>query len=581
MRYLVFIILLFFVSVAVKALGVEISEIAPQKINEQEEWFEFSVETGDEVNMNDWAIQNEKGTTKLFRDFADQLQFDQNAKIQNFSGSGSGGSINPILIFTILEKSYFYWNKSPLSLPNNGGTIKIIDGVGYVLDEITYEKTKSGTSGGIKYTEVLNRMRSEVFPLIFRDNGDPRSGHSQGKANKSLPTRSEDTVIYISEVGPQRTDGADFIELYVASSVFEKVNLKYLTLKHNGTKLWEIEDDFFVEQGDFITLYTSENRSELSFSSKKITKYTSEISGISAGSGTFEVILWSGTSREHVEDFLCYQSGTLSQAEQGRVNKNIITKNWDGSCVDISDQIKNESVARASFFTDSNTNSDWIRHFNGSPTVVNNLQNKSPEPVITIQGSGQISGVTPFSLNVTGEFSTDPDGDHDILGFDWKLNGVSFSDRENPAGIKIETVGDHGIELFIIDHSGASKSVDLLVTTRASGSAQGSFSEGRSIAQIFASKSSKNKNLEAEDESFFSDFLKTVPEEFWDMVEKEYEFEENLKTQRYDINFPQKKGLEEEVKIKYHSQLTARKKIQFHQRILAGGAKGIGHIFLD
>ena len=347
---------------------VKITEIAPINLGANTEWFEFTIEGNEAVDITDWKISN-GGTPKTFGDnkadlvlgqggqqLSGQVMADTDGRVRETSTAEKITLPADRLIFlpTASEnRAWFYWQKSPVGLTDGGGTIEILDENGQVLDSITYEAAKSGTKDGIGYAEIWNRHETKpdtLYPLIV-ENYDTR-----GTPNPAPPTFPDDIELLISEVSPDRNDpqeAIDFIELFIPSSNEDPVNLKYLEVKHNGTPLLFIENDSWVDVGNFIVLKIDGNPPAIPGASNQIYKTTP---GISAGSGTVEVILYSGTSwepknvggtMEKMEDFLCWKNGDLSQTEQDRVDKNV-PNNWNGECVDISKLIRNESIARRS-----------------------------------------------------------------------------------------------------------------------------------------------------------------------------------------------------------------------------------------
>jgi hypothetical protein len=148
--------------------------------------------------------------------------------------------------------------------------------------------------------------------------------------------------------------------------------------------------------------------------------------GINNSSGTMEVILWSGTSWEKSEDFVCWKKKKLSKTEQKRVLKNT-PNNWKGRCISVQNLTKNESIARSEPQTDVNMATDFYRHFHGSPGEKNFIKNHKPHARIKIQ-SGKFRGES--SVNFTGlekdnSASTDGDGAKDLVKFQWKVDGKS------------------------------------------------------------------------------------------------------------------------------------------------------------
>ncbi len=461
---------------------VKINEIQAHNVDETEEWFEFYLEGNEAVDISDWQVSNGSGTKKTFLSEKDKLVFvgggqnlagqevilNSNGKVISENTEGTTATLDADkLIFLPENKAWFYWSQSPISLVNSGGTVEILDGSDVVLNTITYAEAKSGTSSGIEWYEVWNRheTKNTFFPLIYKNPEDQNYRHTQGAENHAPPTYAEDLELLISEASPDRKSetGPDFIELYVKSASNDPVNLKYLEIKHNGTSLYTFETDFLVNVGEFLVIKLGQAYSGIVTQSSPYEIYTDKKDGLSSGSGTVEVILFSGTSFETTEDFLCWKDETLSQTEATRVTNNVTAGNWSGDCVEIGELIDNESVARNIDYSDSGTLNDFFRHFNGSEGITNNPQNSTPTANIRVQGSGKTSGTPTFSMNLTGEDSTDPDGDHDLATFEWKINGTVFSTKENPSNYKIHETGPYEIIFTVTDYSGSTDSTTLEV----------------------------------------------------------------------------------------------------------------------
>ncbi len=517
--------------------SVEISEIAPISIAAEKEWLEFFIQSEGAVDISDWKIQKNEGMKKRFLDYREGLVFGDGAlslagqsvalsgsgfvlSSDVFSGTGSERLASDRLIIFPKNESYrfwFSWENLPFSLPDKGATIKILDKEDVILTQATYPKTKSFTKNGQKYSaEIWNIefFEKEWFPLIFKIS-EPKYDHTKGKPNKNPPSFPEEVQILFSEISPNQTfPKNDFLEIYFRSGP-EQINLKYAEIKHNGTTLYFFEEDFWVKPGEFLVL-----EMDTILSSKKTPPYriySSKRKGLSAGSGTYELILFSGTSWEQTEDFVCYQSGELSQTEESRKEKN--KSHWQGACVEIEGLVKNESVARNTNFFDTNRAMDFFRHFNGSAGKQNIKKNQQPIANITVQGTGRTTGTVPFTINLTAEDSSDPDGNHDLKNFIWKLDGVVFSKNKNPKALRIDELGNHLIELEVEDFSEAKNSVTIRVFSLPKGSSSVGFNE--KTIKTFLKKElykpyAKKRKIESEQalDGFFDDFLAEVDREF-------------------------------------------------------------------
>jgi hypothetical protein len=534
---------------------LQITEISSQTIGSTKEWFEFSLSGTSAINIANWKISN-GGTVKSFWDNVKLLRPESLFDLETFSGSGYSGTgfsgsgfsgsgksvfqFSDALIFLPpkKERAWFFWEKSPVSLNNNGGSLSILNENNEILDQVVFPKLKTGTFEGSKYGEIWNIDENKnEFPLIFRNNNDVNFQHSRGRENFSAPVKPEEINILINEVSPNRdlpNAKIDFIELFIASTKEKIANLKYCEIKHNGTPLFFFEKNFWVKTGDFIVLELNGLPPMISKNSNPFIISTNKKNNISAGSGTVEVILFSGTSLEETEDFLCWKNGNLNTTEQARVNKNQ-GKNWNGECIDISDLIKNESIARAEDPSDSNSKFDFHRHYNGSFGVHNVVENSPPVAKITTQGAKRIYKTT---LNFTGEDSTDPDGLSDLKSFEWKKNGKFFSNEINPKSIAFDSLGKYEISLTVKDQSDFENTVfetievvtneegeQIIDVFNLGGNSSSSFkkkqikswltqklSEKTNPKNILNSKSISEKQIITT--NFFENFIKTIPDDF-------------------------------------------------------------------
>lgn len=432
------------------AQSVQITEIAPHTLAHEGEWFEFKVFGAESIDMSGWQISNGKNTPKKFSDFIENLHPGENA---NLNGEP--------LIFDIGEnEAYFSFLPSPIGLPNGGGVIQILDETGTVLSEAVFPKTLSRSTKNYEEREILvwNNDTKLFVPQLIRAPYDLNYTHSRGVPNSELPTNTDLYKILINEVSVDHNE-TDFIELKVETGL-DKINLKGTEIKHNGTSLWHFEGDFWVQPNDLIVLKVGTPDTGKVF---RNVFHTNKKKGLSGGSGTIEIISNRGTSHEIVADAVCWQKKTLSQTEGKRVNKYVIAQAWSGGCINIESLIPNESLARIIGASDSNTASDWFRHFNGSVGHVNESANQAPQAVITLQGTKKIIATVPFLLNVTGTDSIDPDGKKDIKSFKWFLNEKQFSEKDNPKGFYIESPGEHTLKLEVTDQAGETHQARLKV----------------------------------------------------------------------------------------------------------------------
>lgn len=521
-------------------ITVRITEISPQKMGAEEEWFEFTLQADAPIDISDWSVTN--GTsTKTFLE-KKSLLISENVT-ENEEGR---------LIFSSEQEEYLFWSKSPVSLTNSGATIQIWDNHETLLDEITYSDTKKGTTDGELYAEVWNRNPADdaseerkVFPLLYRQN-DQNLRHSRGEENFEPPTFPEDIEIFISEASPDNEE-TDFIEIYIQSSLNPPANLKYMEIKQKSSPrtLMYFTNDFWVNAGEFIVVNFSGADANALTQNQDPYQVSTVASGLSAGSETIEVVLYSGTSWEQSKDFMCWKSGNISQAVQSEVENKREAGAWSGECTNIEDMIPNESTARREPQQDTNSENDFFRHFNGSPGDVNTPKNRPPTARFIAQGGSKISNT---SRNFTGFdgtslTSTDPDGEHDLVSWRWSINGNSCgnyeqdgwewrqtkiggktcneeSARSNPDRIyfDFDRFSEFRLTLTVTDASGASGSISENIkkdfVSAGTGSTPSAFSSSAKAwieKELHKTKKAKGsnsapRNSSAEDD-FFEDFL--------------------------------------------------------------------------
>lgn len=557
--------------VSAEPIKVEITEIAPTKCGEEEEWLEFEVwVSAKAIDMSNWKFR--RGLTeKSFALFMHQIDFHSGgiSLSEQETGLAADGSVGEEEltgtgnIFTEDEFVYlaestdeplrFSILPSPIGLPDDGGTLEILNENDEVLDSIIWEKSGHGTSDGIEWCEIWNRENQTLWPQVSWKNSPT---HTRGAENIDSPAFPEELVFEISEIAPWRVDNVDFVELLV-KEIPEDKKLPAWSLRHNGTELFTGGGEE-IEKGERITLFLNSekisedpvrwrNRTVASEIGKEKVWESSTRNGLNGGSGTLELNIWNGTSWEQTEDFACWANGELSENEQNRLDKHI-PDNWSGACINVAKSIDNESLARQPLASDGNSQSDFIRHFNGSAGEENFPVNSPPIAKIMVQGSKRIYET---SLNLTGfsdespeESSSDPDGEHDLKSWKWEINGKSCGDyaadgwewsvtrketgtceeesaKSNPGLIyfNFNKFENFDAQLTLTDYSGASDSVVVKLDRdpfRVGGSGGNAFKSSikKWIAKEMnkeqkktSSESAALKRTEEEDADFFDDFI--------------------------------------------------------------------------
>ncbi len=501
-----------------------ISEISPTRIAEEDEWIEIVVEKESACNISSLFISN-GNQEKPFDEIKETMQTKNITVHEDESGNQTllTSSINGLL----------WWDKSPLSLPDNGATISIQEQTNR-KDTVTYPKTKSGTIQGNPYTEIWNRTDNPLLPLIpirYEPNNTVWN-HSKGEENPPSTVKLQKGDILIQEISPKNTN-TDFIEIQFTLPFSEPINIQGLAIKHNGTLLFVQETPLFVSTNDIFVLETGSHTTDIQKQNTFYTAQTSKKESLSSGSGTVEIIHMYGTSAEERIDTVCWKKQTLSQSETKRVIQYREAFLWNGECIDIQDMIPNESIARKEKNSPPNQASNFFRHFNGSKGTKNKSQNTPPKAQITLQGGRKIY---TKSLNLTAENSFDPDGDHDLHTYQWEINGKSCpnditdtwrwsdyceieSKRSNPKTIYFDAEGLYTIKLTLWDHSGEKDTLEIPIevttqiiqkTTRGGG-APHIFEQ--SIQKWTQSQMTKKNIDDVYEKPFFEDFLNALSPE--------------------------------------------------------------------
>ena len=372
------------------------------------EWVEIQNKGTKLVDLTNWKFW-EDGVNHKIKAINESFFLDPNQKARIIDNEKEFRSVYPDFQEILFDSS---WG----SLKNTGETIGLVDSEGILQEEVTYEGcvefSGSGRSLEIKKEAVL--MSGSGFSL---------------------------EKVLITEIAPYREGEMDFIEIGMKGAEEEIQNLKSLIIKYKGKIIKEFKEDLLIEPGQFKAIDIEE--------------------GLSKGSGSIELLERSERGAVKSLDFVCWKNKKLSQEITKIVEQKRSEGVWNGDCVEINSIIKKESIARNKKQIDTNGLQDFFRHYNGSKGYINETINHKPKAIITIQGSKRMSGTTPFYLNVTGTESIDRDGEKDLVAFVWKKNGVIFSTKENPKGIRIIEAGVHEIELIITDKIGATGKIKI------------------------------------------------------------------------------------------------------------------------
>ena len=559
--------------VSAKPTKVQISEISPVACGE-DEWIEFEIWAPTQaIDITNWKLRH--GTSeKSFAHFMHLATFHSGGislsktetglsesgtvGTKEIGGSGNAFTEDQFVYLTESEEEPLRFSiiPSPLSLPDDGGSLEILDESGDIISSISWDESKSGEKDVIKWCEIWNWGNNKLWPLIsWEDNFT----HSRGRENDAPPSFPEELTFEIVEIAPDRDDKIDFVELLIRE-ITKGRRLPNWSLRHNGTELFSGGGEI-VEKGDRITLMLNAdqinedpvrwlNRTVATeLGSEKIWE-SSTRNGLNASSGTLELNIWDGSSWETTSDFVCWAEENLSETEQVRLEKHQ-PDDWSGSCVNVAENIKNESIARQPLSSDGNTKDDFWRHFNGSPGSSNFEVNNAPVAKIMVQGGRR---VYETSLNLTGFDTTnpdltssDPDGNHDLKSWTWEINSKSCGEysedgwewstvrkgkatcneesaKSNPGLIyfdfgRFETFD---VKLTVTDYSGASDAIEVTLDRdpfRVGGSGGNAFKASIDKWVVQELEKENKKSLvpqigsradESATDAFFADFIEAV-----------------------------------------------------------------------
>lgn len=416
------------------SVSIVISEIAWMGTvsSYTDEWIELYNSTDQDINITGWYLRADDGTPDIelsgtipAQDYFLLERTDDTTTSLTANQIYTGGLGNDGELLRLLDSSNQEIDRTPEGdwiAGNNEEKRTMIRSVPIQSGAETDSwETYEGEGG-----DVLDSEGNVIL-------GTPQASNMEEENEEKTPPQIE---ILISEISPSRRDpqpSIDFIELFVLSGPAE-INLINLEVKRKTSPrtIIKVEQDFIVEVGDFIVL--NFNDSEISQITSNNNPHQISVSsgGLSTGSETLEVILHADTQWEISSDFVCYQAGDISQGVREARDNAIEQGIWQGDCLDIDDLIHNESLARTEPQSDSNTLGDFFRHFNGSIGVANNPQNSPPATKFIVQGGARIYTT---SLNLTGLdgtslTTTDPDGEHDLLSWQWLINNQSCSNYE-------------------------------------------------------------------------------------------------------------------------------------------------------
>ena len=118
----------------------------------------------------------------------------------------------------------------------------------------------------------------------------------------------------------------------------------------------------------------------------------------------------------------------------------------------------------------------------------------TPTAVISIQ-KGKTKDITPFSLNLDGRNSTDPQNLN--LKFKWKYPNNKIINSKNPRSHKFQTPGQYKISLTVTNSLGLSDTTEILINAlKKEEKTNGDLSNEIYLNEVFPNPNGNDKNKE-------------------------------------------------------------------------------------
>ncbi len=352
--------------------------------------------------------------------------------------------------FTILPHGFltlFKGTDFSFALNNVDETVTLKSSTGSTLDTISYSTSTLGKSIGRP-----SNLLSTVTTL------EP----TQNSANPSVDLTHQE--LQITEVA-MKEDAHDWVELYVSDDLNHGSGsmLKQLELRlelRSDTLLADLTG-ISVQTGDYIAITLAEDAPSI-IKENNIIHVHSTASNLT---GTVEQVYLYHPPSDAVHDAICWVSGDISDSEKTDHAYLFAKAAWNNpdptSCTDSSKVMTRGSIGRKPDSTDTNSATEWAYFTRTTIGNFNISKNTPPDAIISIQSGGTRSSA-PLSINVTGEFSSDPEGDS--LSFAWVFGNGVTSTSKNPASQTFSTPGTYPITLTVTDALGLSTKRTLEVT---------------------------------------------------------------------------------------------------------------------
>ncbi len=245
--------------------------------------------------------------------------------------------------------------------------------------------------------------------------------------------------IELSEINFKNKE-SDWIEIAINALPAHKIIIK------DDGKITEIKPSQITNQ-KFILIHFKSTEEKTETKGDILHLYTNQ-KGIT---GTTEQIVIESDSK--IIDVACWKNATPTESEEFDIKKLKKSDSWYQECLN-SDQIeKGQSIAKI--------NGLWQILTHPTPGKTNVFTNSPPTAKIEIQKTDsqtqvslfQIENNIPFSINLDGSQSYDPDGDS--ITYYWIYPNKTI-DSKNPRPYQFKTSGKYEISLTVTDEFGAS-----------------------------------------------------------------------------------------------------------------------------
>lgn len=243
-------------------------------------------------------------------------------------------------------------------------------------------------------------------------------------------------AIELSEVS-FKDSTADWIEISISTSDLDPIIVK------DDSLITRIEPNEIANK-KFILIHFKAETEKIENEGKILHIYTTK-SGLT---GTTEQLTLE-TENGDILDSACWKTSSPPDSEIKDMEK---LGAFANNCLNSEEINKNTSIAKIS--------NQWQVLSHPTPGEINQLKNQPPIAKIEIQ-SGELKKTVPFSLNLDGSNSSDPE--NDPLTYKWSYPNNTQIEKANPPSHRFEKSGTYIITLTVTDTLGASNSSKITI----------------------------------------------------------------------------------------------------------------------